>query len=170
MQLIVKQLTLIVRALDTLKLATTGSISAGDACTSMQDADCTRCNLNSCLNHNLVYNSRVSLHLKISCFCDANEPRKQGFSGDAILVEHQIAIVDGVVAELHANVSDLHTRARLMCLKASDGDDKRLNSIVCFQSYTAGKDDGMCSLNAKISWPEFCSLKGRAVDDEFVCI
>ncbi len=86
------------------------------------------------------------------------------------MIEHQIAIIYGVVAELCANVSDLDARASLMCLKTSDRDDERLNSIVCLQSNTAGKDDGMCGLNAKISWPEFCSLKGWAMNDKFISI
>lgn len=77
------------------------------------------------------------------------------------LVEHQVAIVDAVVAELSTHISDSDAREGLVRLHVSDLDHEWLDTIIIAERDTARKNDSVIRLNAKSSRPELGSLDGR---------
>ena len=168
MQLVVKQLSFNIRASDRSKLTAAGGISGGHAsnfvhmnASSVNDGD-------SRLNHDLVDDLWVALHLELTRLADAHEAGEQGLSWDAHVVEPQVAIVDAVVAELCADVANLDTWKRLVRFEVSDGHDEWLHTVVSLKSDAASEDDGVCCLYTEVTWPELGGLEGRRMENELV--
>lgn len=92
---------------------------------------------------------RVTSRLEFSRFVDTDEAGKQVVSWDAVLIEAQIAIVHGVVAELDSYVSDLDTRKDFVVFEAADRYDERLGSIVLPVGFEPREDNCVGSVDAE---------------------
>ena len=103
-----------VRAFDRGELATADSIPCGNLCGSVQSHTGTRDDSDSRLHHDLIDDLRVGFHLKVACLSDVHEAGQEGLSRDSELIEFQVAIVNAIVAQLHANITNFDTWQHLM--------------------------------------------------------
>ena len=76
MQLIVQELALVIAALDGLELSTAGGISDRDASSAEETCSEASCDLDASLNHDLVDDFWVGLHLEVSLLVDTHETRE----------------------------------------------------------------------------------------------
>lgn len=106
MELVVHQLALLFRALDGHELASAHSIPSRDHSRPMQDTRRSHDDLDACLDHDLVDDAWVGLHLEVTLLRDVHEAGEEGFSGHSERGKLKVAIVDRVVAELGADVAD----------------------------------------------------------------
>mmetsp|Transcript_27127 Transcript_27127/g.33700 ORF Transcript_27127/g.33700 Transcript_27127/m.33700 type:complete len:217 (-) Transcript_27127:600-1250(-) len=166
-QLVVEELALLRRALDRRELAAAGSVPDGAHGCVVQNEGAACGDGDSRLHHDLINDARVRLHLELSFFVDRDKSGEEGLSRNAELVELQISIVDAIVAEFAADVTDLDTGQRLVSLKITDLNNERLHTIISTVRNAAAKDDGMSSLYTQVARPEFGSFNRWRVDDEF---
>ena len=73
----------------------------------MQDEGSTSRDGDSSLDHDLVDDFRVSLHLEVTSLGNTNETRKESLARDSHVIKFEVSVVDAVVAQLGANVTDL---------------------------------------------------------------
>lgn len=116
----------------------------------------------------MIDDAWVRFHLEVSSLRYAHESGQQGLTWHAILIEHQVAIVNGVVAKFGADITNLNTCERLMRLETSNWYNEWLDTIISLERNAASKDDRMCGLDSKIAWPEFCSLKRGSMDHKLI--
>ena len=129
-QLIVEKLALLVRAFDRRELATTDTIPCGNLGGSVQSHTGTCDDSDSCLHHDLIDDFRVGFHLEVASLSDVHEAGKEGLSWDSELVKLQVAIVNAIVAQLHANITNFDTWQHLMRIEVPDRHKERLYAVV----------------------------------------
>ena len=109
-------------------------------------------------------------HFESSIFFHIDKTRKKIFSWDSIVCKLAVAIVHRVVTQLLPNIPRFNSREKLMIIKTSNRNEKRLHSIIIIIYNQFCKHCCMCSMPTKCTWPEFCSLDMRCVDNKLVCI
>lgn len=109
MSLIINKFALLSYSFDGHELSAADSEASGEQTSAEEVQSATKNNHKSCLRHNLVDESWIRLHFKVSIFVDADEARKEGFSGNTVLGEAQISIVNTIVANFGANISYFHS-------------------------------------------------------------
>ena len=82
--------------------------------------------------------------------------------------ELQVAIVNAIVAELGADVTDLNAIERFVIVHVSDRHNKWLNTVIGLECDASGEDDTVSRLNAEITWPEFCGLHVWRMDNKLI--
>ena len=170
MQLVVEERALFFWAFDRLELTAAGCIPDGGLCCTVEDEWRAIRNRDPSLDHDLIDDTRVSLHFKIACFRDGHETRKQRLARNAHLVKLEVAIVYRVVAELRADVTNLNSRKNLEGIDVTNRHNEGLHTIVSLQGDASRKDKSMSCLDAEISWPELDRLDARGMDNELVSV
>ena len=110
------------------------------------------------MTHNLVKHSWVGLELKIALFCDLCEPGEHGTSGDFVILEQEVPIVDTIVAEFSSDIANFDTGKWLVSLPISNLNDERLHTVVILERNAASKNHCIVGLKSESAWPELGSL------------
>jgi len=113
-QLVVNQLAFFLSALQCLELASTHGISRRDHRCSNQDVGGAMAYGYACLDHDLVDYLWVRFHLEFTSLTDVHEARKERPTFNAVLIDLEVAIVNGIVAEFSADFSHFNTWHGLM--------------------------------------------------------
>ena len=155
MQLVVKKLALLVRALDRLEL-TPASCVPDSALSGVVNDEGTACaDSNTRLDHDLVYDLRVGLQLEVSLLVDGNKARQEGLARYAEMSKLEITVVNAVVAELGTDVTNFDSCEWLERLKVTDRHNVWLHAVITLASNAPSENDSVSRLNTEVAWPEF---------------
>ncbi|KAI7515060.1 acyl-CoA oxidase [Hortaea werneckii] len=97
---------------------------------------------------------------------DAGEASQHVDVGDLDLVEEQVAIVHGVVAELGTDIADVDVLQRLVSVQVTDLDHEGVGAVGLASNDELGHDDGMVGGAAERANPPLAGGQGRGVDGE----
>ena len=161
MHLIVEKLALFLRACLVRELSTAHRISNCDLSSSEQVEGTAHDDGQTCLTHDLVQHAWIRLEFEVTLFSDLCKPLEHRVPRYLDVSEHEVPIVNTIVAELASNITHLHSRKGLMCLPVSDLENERLHAIVVFKRDAAAEHHTVVGLQAEGSGPEFSRLDSR---------
>ena len=94
MQLVIEKLALIVTTLNGLELSAASRISDRKTGCTVKNYCSTSRDLDSGLDHNLIDDLGVCLHLEVTLLVDADEAGQKSLAWDSVVVESKVSIVD----------------------------------------------------------------------------
>ena len=170
LELVVDNFAFISRSFDRSELTSADRVTNGSTADSLVAVQDSVNDSDSRLDHHLVDHFRIAISLKLALRVNVGKSSHHSCSLYSVLVESHVAIVDVVVAELLANISDFDAIEGLMSLKIADRDDERLNAVVFTKGDAAGKDHGIVGLPCKVSRPELSGLERGSMNDELLSV
>ena len=170
MELVVKNFALLSGSLHISELPAANCVSDRTLSGSLENVDGTIGDSYPRLNHNLVDHSWVADHLEFALTIDLCEAGEHCRARNSILIEHQVAIVNRVIAELSANITNGTPWECRMRLHVPNRHNKRLNAVVFTVCDATGVEKGRVSLPSEVSRPELGRLERRRMNHELICI
>lgn len=131
---------------------------------------CKSHNLVPDFDHGLIDCFRVASHFKGAVLLNVGKTAQHLLTGDSHLVEHEPAVVLGLVAELGAEISDLDTTEGHVLLVVSNLHKEAINTIIVSIDNATSKYSSVVCPVTKTTRPVFGAGDGWRVDDPLISL